>query len=129
MTKVNFALILLVFSVFASNVYAEAALENSAQVEGNWKLDYTKPSMTSKETIKREDTWMFKGGKATISHIPRQGTYFDQPPVDYKVEDGKLKISLLGRPNKFEIFSLVEVDDSHLTLKSKYGDIYYFKKK
>ena len=129
MKRYNLSLILLGLSLFASAVYAESALKNSAEVEGTWVLEYTKNSMDASETIKREDTWTFGGGKVTISNIPREGTYYDQAPVDYKIEDGKLKIALLGRANKFDTFSCVEKDDNNMTLKTKYGSIYQFKKK
>ncbi len=119
---------LLALTVFANVVYAADAFKNSEQVEGTWKLEYTKRSMTETETIKREDTWKFKDGKVTITHIPREGSYFDQTPVDYKIEDGILKISILGRANRFEIFSLVKIDNNYMTLKAKYGSIYQFRK-
>jgi Lipocalin-like domain len=129
MKKGNLILILMGLSMFASFVYADSAFKTSEEVEGTWKLEYTKKSMTASETIKREDTWTFnKDGKVTISHIPRDGTFFDQSPVNYKIEDGKLKISVLGRSGKFEVFSLVEKDANNMTLKNKYGDIYQFKK-
>ncbi len=128
MKKGNLTLIFLGLSIFASVVYAEIAFKTSEEVEGAWKLEYTQRSMTDSETFKREDTWTFEGGKVTITHIPREGTYFDQSPVGYKIEDGKLKISILGRPNKFDIFSLVEKDDNNMTLKANFGAIYQFKK-
>lgn len=129
MKKGNFTLVLLGLSLFASFVYAEGAFKTSEEVEGAWKLEYTKSSMTDSETNKREDTWTFKGDKVTITHIPREGNYYDQPPVGYKIEGGKLKISLLGRANKYDVFSLVEKDDNNMTLKTSYGSIYQFKKK
>ena len=128
MKKGNLTLIILGLSLFASFVYADIAFKTIEEVEGTWKLEYTKKSMTASETNKREDTWKFEGGKVTITHIPREGGYFDQPPVDYKIEDGKLKISILGRSGKFDIFSLVEKDDNNMTLRAKFGDIYQFKK-
>jgi hypothetical protein len=129
MKKGNLTLILLGLSVFASFVYADITFKTIEEVEGAWKLEYTKKSMSASETNKREDTWKFEGGKLTITNIPREGTYFDQAPVDYKIEDGKLKISILGRANRYEVFSLVEKDDNNMTLKAKFGDIYQFKKK
>ena len=128
MKKGNLTLIFFGLSIFASVVNAEIAFKTNEEVEGAWKLEYTQRSMTDSETFKREDTWTFEGGKVTITHIPRDKTYFDQAPVSYKIEDGKLKISILGRPNKFDIFSLVEKDDNNMTLKAKFGAIYQFKK-
>lgn len=119
----------LVLSVVASQAFADVPLKSGDEVQGSWKLEYTKKSATTQETIKREDTWTFGAGKVTITHIPREGSYYDQSPVNYEVENGKLKISLLGRSDKFDIFSLVEKDDKTMTLKGKFGDIYHFNKK
>lgn len=127
MNKIT-ALIFAALSIFASTVWAEASL-TAADIQGSWKLDHTKKSLTSTDELKREDTWEFKGDKVTILHIPRDGTYYDQIPVTYLLENGKLKISLLGRSDKFDEFSLVEKTDKTMTLKGKYGDAYYFVKK
>ncbi|MGR9100828.1 MAG: hypothetical protein ACU826_09710 [Gammaproteobacteria bacterium] len=129
MKKRILTLFFLGLSIFASLVYADIALKTSEEVEGAWKLENTQESKAASEIIKREDTWTFKGGKVTISHIPREGSYYDQSPVDYKIEDGKLKISILGRTGRYETFSLVEKDENNMILKSTYGTIYRFKKK
>jgi len=39
-----------------------------------------------------------------------------------------LKIALVGN-SRFDIFSLVEIDDKSMTLKGKFGGYYYFNKK
>ncbi|GAB4271161.1 MAG: hypothetical protein Kow0065_20840 [Methylomicrobium sp.] len=109
-------------------VSADIPLESDQGIQGGWKLEYTKSSADAKESIKREDTWTFNSGKVTITNIPREGTYYNQPPVNYVIEDGKLKISLLGRPSRFDEFSLVDLSEKSMTLKGKYGDIYQFKK-
>lgn len=130
MKKINAALLVMMgLTWFAPSVYADVTLKSKDEIQGSWKLDHTKKSMASDEVMKREDTWDFKDGKVTITHIPREGTFYDQLPVNYEVEDGKLKISLLGRSDKFDIFSLVEKDDKHMTLKGKFGDVYFFNKK
>ncbi len=67
-------------------------------------------------------------GKVTILHIPRDGKFYDQPPVNYEIEDGKLKVALVGN-NRFDVFSLVEKDAKSMTLKGKFGGYYYFTKK
>lgn len=126
MKKLNLAMVLL---ALASPCFADVPLQSIQDVQGSWKLEYTKKSANSQETIKREDTWTFNAGKVTITHIPREGTYYDQSPVNYEVEDGKLKVSILGRSDKFDVFSLVEKDDKTMTLKGKFGDIYHFNKK
>ena len=128
MQKIKLAAVLLGLSVFASAVYADVELKSKDEVQGTWKLQYTKNSLTDKQAIDREDTWVFKDGKLTILHIPREGKFYDQPPVNYEVEDGKLKIALVGN-SRFDIFSLVELDDKTMTLKGKFGGYYYFNKK
>lgn len=129
MKNINAALILFSLSLITPLVYADIPLQSKDDVQGSWKLDHTKKSMNSEEVIKREDTWSFKDGKVTITHIPREGIFYDQPPVNYEVDDGKLKIGILGRPDKFDAFSLVDKDDKHMTLKGKFGDVYFFNKK
>jgi hypothetical protein len=129
MKKINLAAISLSLSLFAGLVSADVPLTSNEEVQGSWKLEYTKKSINATDTIKREDTWTFKDGKVTITHIPREGTFYDQSPVNYEIEGGKLKIALLGRSDKFDIFSLVEKDDKNMTLKGKFGDIYHFNKK
>ncbi|MDO9160840.1 MAG: hypothetical protein Q8N35_07400 [Methylococcaceae bacterium] len=127
MKKINLLTISLL-AFFLNSAYAEITLESKSEVEGTWKLQYTKNSLNDKEAINREDTWIFKDGKATILHIPRDGKYYDQPPVNYEIENGKLKIALVGN-GRFDIFSLEEKDDKSMTLKGKFGGYYYFTKK
>lgn len=129
MKKINFAFLFLGLAFLTSSAFAETVLKSKEDVQGAWKLVHTKKSAASNEIIKREDTWTFRNGSVTISHIPRDGSYYDQSPVNYDVEDGILKISLLGRSDKFDTFSLIEKDDNSMTLKGKYGDIYFFNKK
>ncbi|OQK17631.1 hypothetical protein AU255_07135 [Methyloprofundus sedimenti] len=129
MKILNFIVILLSLSTFAGVVNAAIPLESDNQILGSWKLDTTKQSATSSELIEREDTWTFKNGTVTITNIPRDGGYYDQSPVKYVIEDGKLKVSVLGRAGKFEIFSLEERGENNMVLKAKYGNIYQFTKK
>ena len=128
MKKIKLAAVLLALSVFGSAVYADVTLQSKEEVQGTWKLQSTKNSLTDKQAIDREDTWVFKDGKVTILHIPREGTYYDQPPVAYEVEDGKLKVAIIGS-SRFDLFTVVEKDDKNMTLKGKYGGYYYFIKK
>jgi hypothetical protein len=128
MKQINLAAVLLGLSVFGSVVYADVALQSKEEVQGTWKLQSTKNSLTDKQAIEREDTWVFKDGKVTILHIPREGTYYDQPPVTYEVEDGKLKVAIIGS-SRFDLFTVVDKDDKNMTLKGKYGGYYYFNKK
>ncbi len=128
MKQLNLAAMLLGLSLFVSTVYADIALQSKEEVEGTWKLQSTTNSLTDKKAVNREDTWVFKDGKVTILHIPREGTYYDQPPVPYEIEDGKLKVAIIGG-SRFDLFTVVEKDDKSMTLKGKYGGYYYFTKK
>jgi len=128
MKKMNLAAVLLGLSLFGSTVYADVTLQSKEEVQGTWKLQSTKNSLNDKQSIDREDTWVFKDGKLTILHIPREGTYYDQPPVVYEVEDGKLKVAIIGS-GRFDLFTVVEKDDNNMILKGKYGGYYYFTKK
>jgi len=128
MKKITLAALLLSLSAFGTTVYADVTLQSKEEVQGTWKLQSTKNSLTDKQAIDREDTWVFKDGKVTILHIPREGTYYDQPPVTYEVEDGKLKVAIIGS-SRFDLFTVVEKDDKSMTLKGKYGGYYYFIKK
>lgn len=128
MKKTNLATGLLILSFFTSAVYADITLQSTKEVEGTWKLDHSKNFITDKDSVKREDTWVFKNDKVTILHIPRDGTYYDQPPVNYEIDDGKLKVYLVGN-SRFDLFTLVDKDDKNMTLKGKFGGYYYFIKK
>jgi len=128
MKKINPATVLLGLSLFGSAVYADVALQSKEEVQGAWKLQYTKNSLNDKQAINREDTWVFKDGKVAIVHIPREGSYYDQPPVAYDIENGKLKVAIIGG-SRFDLFTVVEKDDKNMTLKGKYGNYYYFNKK
>jgi len=128
MKKINLAAVLLGLSVFVSAVYADVTLQSKEQVQGTWKLKSTTNSLTDKKPVDREDTWVFKDGKVTILHIPREGTYYDQAPVTYDIEDGKLKIAVIGS-TRFDTYTVVELDDKNMTLKGKFGGYNYFIKK
>ena len=128
MKKINLAVLFLGLTAFGCTVYADVTLQSKEEVQGTWKLQSTKNSLTDKQAIDREDTWVFKDGKVTILHIPREGSYYDQPPVSYEIEDGKLKIAIIGS-SRFDLFSVVEKNDNSMTLKGKYGGYYYFNKK
>ncbi|OQW72725.1 MAG: hypothetical protein BVN35_13780 [Proteobacteria bacterium ST_bin11] len=128
MKKIKLTAVLLGLSALSGLSFADIPLQSNEEVQGTWKLEYTKKSVTATETIKREDTWTFKDGKVTITHIPREGTFYDQSPVAYEIEGGKLKIAMLGRPDKFDIFALQEKTDKSMTLKGKFGDVYHFNK-
>ena len=129
MKKISLAVLFGGMSMVSCLVFADMAFKSTAEVQGNWKLEYTKKSVTSEEMNKREDSWAFNGNLVTLTHIPREGIFYDQPPVPYVIESGKLKISILGRPDKYDVFTLLEQNSNSMSLKGKFGDLYHFVKK
>ncbi|MEI7795633.1 MAG: hypothetical protein WCI06_03260 [Methylococcaceae bacterium] len=129
MKKLNQSAMLLILAVSTGAAVADIELKSKDEVAGTWKLQSTKNTASEKEeALPREDTWIFKEGKLTILHIPREGKYYDQPPVNYDVEEGKLKVSQVGS-SRLDFFSLVEKTENKMILKGKFGGYYYFDKK
>ncbi len=128
MKKIFLATAILGLTLFGNAVSADVAVQSKEEVQGTWKLKTTKNSLTDRRPITREDTWVFEGGKVTILHIPREGTYYDQPPVNYEIDNGKLKVEILGG-SRFDLYTVVEKSDKNMTLKGKFGDYYFFEKK
>lgn len=128
MKKIILTMLLIGLPLFVNSVFADVAIKAKEEVEGAWDLKTTKNSLNDRRPATREDTWVFKDGTVTIMHIPREGTYYDQPPVPYEVQDGKLKVTVLGG-SRFDLYSVVELTDKAMTLKGKYGDYNYFTKK
>ena len=129
MKKVNQVAVLLALAFSTNVVLADIDLKSKEEVSGTWKLQSTKNTSSEKEAaLPREDTWVFKDGKLTILHIPREGKYYDQPPVNYEVEEGKLKVSQVGS-SRLDFFSLVEKSENKMILKGKFGGFFYFEKK
>ena len=129
MKKISLAVLFGGMSMVSCLVFADMAFKSPAEVQGSWKLEYTKKSVNAEEMNKREDSWAFNGNLVTLTHIPREGIFYDQPPVPFEIEGGKLKISILGRPDKFDVFTLLELDSKSMSLKGKFGDVYHFVKK
>ena len=128
MKKASLTSVLLALCLFANIGYADIPIESKDALQGTWKLEYTKNSVSAKEKIAREDTWIFKDGKVTILNIPRDGGHYDQAPVNLELENGKLKVPYIGRSG-FDTFALVEKTDNSMTLKGKFGEHYFFVKK
>lgn len=130
MKKINAAAIITSLLLVGGNVFAEGSSLTNENIQGAWALEYTKKSEKSEDTFKREDTWVFNSnGTVTIKHIPRDGSYYDQLPVNYTIEDNKLNIAILGRAGKFDKFTLINKGDKNMTLKARFGAIYQFAKK
>lgn len=120
----------LLFGLSNAAVFAEALTSNKDLI-GSWFLEYTKKSPEDAEKKPMGMTWVIDNSQLTQKDIPQvRGNPYDAPAVDYVVEDGTLKVSILGRAGKFDVYSLVEKSDTAMVLKdNKYGTYMYFTKK
>lgn len=131
MKKINILLALSLSLGLSSMAVFADALNSNKDILGSWFLEYTKKSPDSAETKAMGMTWVIDNSQLTQKDIPQvRGNPYDAPAVDYVVEDGNLKVSILGRAGKFDVYSLVEKTDKTMVLKdNKYGTYMYFIKK
>ncbi|MDD5410260.1 MAG: hypothetical protein PHF31_02430 [Methylobacter sp.] len=131
MKKINILLAApLLFGLSSTAVFADT-LKSDKDIVGSWFLEYTKKSEDAAEKKPMGMTWVFKDSQLIQKDIPQvRGDTYDAPAVDYVVEDGYLKVGVLGRAGKFDNYSVVEKTDTTMTLKdTNYGSYMYFKKK
>ncbi|HEY8037019.1 MAG TPA: hypothetical protein VIF37_15660 [Methylobacter sp.] len=131
MKKIKLLLALsLLFGLSSTAVFADT-LNSDKDIIGSWFLEYTKKSPEDTEKKPMGMTWVLNNNQLTQKDIPQvRGNPYDAPAVDYIVEDGNLKVSILGRAGKFDVYSLVEKTDTAMVLKdNKYGTYMYFTKK
>jgi hypothetical protein len=131
MKKIKLLLTLsLLFGLSSTPVFADT-LNSNKDIIGNWLLEYTKKSPDATETKSMGMTWVIDNKQLIQKDIPQvRGNPYDAPAVDYVVEDGNLKVNVLGRAGKFDVYSLVEKTDTAMVLKdNKYGTYMYFTKK
>ncbi|MDO9425082.1 MAG: hypothetical protein Q7T40_12955 [Methylobacter sp.] len=131
MKKINILLALSLSLGLSSMAVFADALNSNKDILGSWFLEYTKKSPDSAETKAMGMTWVIDNSQLTQKDIPQvRGNPYDAPAVDYIIEDGVLKVSILGRAGKFDVYSLVEKTDKTMVLKdNKYGTYMYFIKK
>ncbi len=131
MKKINLLLAAsLLFGLSNTAVFADT-LNSNKDILGSWFLEYTKKSPDATETKPMGMTWVIDNTQLTQKDIPQvRGNPYDAPAVDYIIEDGNLKVSILGRAGKYDVYSLVEKTDTAMVLKdNKYGTYMYFTKK
>lgn len=131
MKKIKLLLALsLLFSFSSATVFADTLVSNKDLI-GSWFLEYTKKSPEDTEKKPMGMTWVIDNSQLTQKDIPQvRGNPYDAPAVDYVIEGGVLKVSILGRAGKFDLYSLVEKTDTTMVLKdNKYGSYMYFIKK
>lgn len=120
----------LLFGLSSMAVFADTLISNKDLI-GSWFLEYTKKSPEDTEKKPMGMTWVIDNSQLTQKDIPQvRGAPYDAPAVDYVIEDGVLKVNILGRAGKFDVYSLVEKTDTVMVLKdNKYGTYMYFTKK
>ena len=131
MNKINILLALsLLFGLSSAPAFADT-LNSDKDIIGSWYLAYTKKSPEDTEKKPMGMTWVINNNQLVQKDIPQvRGNPYDAPAVAYLVEDGNLKVSILGRAGKFDSYSLVEKTDEVMVLKdNKYGTYMYFTKK
>ncbi len=131
MNKIKILLALsLLFGLSSQTVFA-GTLNSDKDIIGSWFLEYTKKSPEDPTKKSMGMTWVLNNNQLIQKDIPQvRGAPYDSPAVDYIVEDGNLKVSILGRAGKFDVYSLVEKTDKAMVLKdNKYGTYMYFTKK
>ncbi len=131
MKKIKLLLALsLLFGLSSAAAFADTLVSNKDLI-GSWFLEYTKKSPEDTEKKPMGMTWVIDNSQLTQKDIPQvRGNPYDAPAVDYVVEGGVLKVSILGRAGKFDLYSLVEKTDTTMVLKdNKYGSYMYFIKK
>ncbi|MFU8788087.1 MAG: hypothetical protein ACNA7G_03600 [Methylobacter sp.] len=131
MKKINMLVtVSLLFGLSGAAVWADT-LNSNKEIVGSWFLGYSKKSPDATETKPMGMTWVINDTQLIQKDIPQvRGNPYDAPAVDYLVEDGTLKVSILGRAGKFDVYSLEEKTDTSMVLKdNKYGTYLYFTKK
>lgn len=131
MKKINILLALSLLLGFSSAAVFADTLNSDKDLIGSWFLEYTKKSPEDTEKKPMGMTWVINNNQLVQKDIPQvRGNPYDAPAVDYIVEDGNLKVSILGRAGKFDVYSLVAKTDTAMVLKdNKYGTYMYFTKK
>lgn len=130
MKKLISRLLLSAVLLSATNAFAQA-IKSEEELVGSWLLEYTKRSAQDNDKMSMDVTWVLKDKTLIIKDIPQaRGDRYDSAPVEYLVDNGNLKVGVLGRLGKFDEYSLVEKTDHAMVLKdSKFGTLYYFSKK
>lgn len=131
MKKNNFVLALSALLTLSSFAINAESIKSDQEIVGSWLLEYSTRSEFADEKDPMGITWVFKDNKLIVKDIPQvRGDAYDATPVNYLIEEGLLKISILGRPSKFDIYTLVKKIDNNMVLKDvKHGNYLYFKKK
>lgn len=108
--------------------FAEVALDSDQQIQGTWRLEFSKKNQDTAKITERSDTWVIENGKVLVKGIEHSGNRpYDSQAANYTVEDGLFKVFI--RPGKFDAYSLIERTGDVMILKDKMGVLYHFKKK
>lgn len=132
MKKIHAVVISLLLTLTSMAASAEP-IKSEQEISGSWYLVYTKQSPGAPDADNKPMgiTWVLKDGKLIQKDIPQaRGDHYDSEPVTFVIEDGLLKVSILGRAGKFDVYSLEEKTETAMVLKdTKFGSYLYFTKK
>lgn len=131
MKKITRLLTISLLLGFSSTAVLAETLSSNKDIIGSWLMEYSKQSEDAAGKKPMGMTWAFDSKQLTVKDIPQvRGDTYDAPAVDYIVEDGNLKVSVLGRAGKFDTYSLMEKTDTTMVLKdNKFGSYMFFTKK
>jgi|GEM_PF-156727 len=127
--KNKFLTLVFIITLLTSAVAVAATeIRSTDEVAGSWSLE-SSGANPDQGQLSRDETWVFEGGKLIKIglKLPRGKTY-DTPPVDYKVENGKLLVGVVGRPGKYSSYTFTELSGGRMTLKERNGGYLFFKK-
>lgn len=110
-------------------IAAGVEIENESQIAGSWLLESAAAKLNGPR-VTRGETWVIGNGtlEKTGLLMARSGTY-DVPPVPIKIESGKMRVPVTGRPGKFTDFELIEMGGDSMVLYAKSEGYLFFKRK
>ena len=125
---VSIILLVALLVLFTTVAKAEIAINSENDISGSWVLDKSSSTLDG-PTVDRGETWIFSNGQLEKKGLllARSGTY-DVPPVPFKIESGKLLVSVVGRPGKFASFEMVDKDADAMVLHAKSEGFLFFQR-
>ncbi len=123
---VRFISALFLFGLFATIANAEISIEAEGDIAGSWLLEKSSTTLDGPR-VSRGETWIIGNGQLEKKDVllARSGTY-DVPPMPLKIESGKMLVSVVGRPGKFESYELIEKEGNSMVLHTKSEGFLFF---
>lgn len=104
-------------------------IKSEADVAGQWELQATARSLDGEQSSSNKETWIIQNGKLEMKGLVKpRGDAYDVPPVDMTIENGKIRIPVMGRAGKFRDYTLEKKTDDSMVLKGSEGYLFFKKK-